>query len=116
MKIRTFYILSGDVYRVSVYTQDWSEGDTDLMVKYGEPQIDLGGDFTNPAFTLPTVLRNIKSESPFAQQFDARDTDAGVAKSRAQRWAADMATRITTAIGTLRGNTDDYSGEEVVTV
>lgn len=118
MKIRTFFILSNDVYRASVYTEDWSQADTDLMVKYGEPQIDLGGSFhdVHVVFTLPTVLKNIKSESPFAQQFDARDSDPETAKARAECWATEIGSRITTAVGTLRGNDDDYSGETVVVV
>lgn len=116
MKIRTFFILSNDKYRVSVYTEDWSEGDNELMVKYGEPQIDIGGSFSDPTFTLPSVLKNIKTESPFAEQFDARDTSAATAKARAQRWASDIADRIETAVGTLRGNDDDYSGETVVQI
>ena len=114
MNIRTFFTLANDVYKISVYTEDWSEGDTRLMKKFGEPQIDLGGSFTVPTFTLDTVLKNIMTESPFAQSFDVRD--AADAEDRADRWAADMATRITAAVTTLRANTDSYTKETVVTV
>ena len=116
MKIRTFYMLSNDVYRVSIYTEDWSEGDRELMQKYGEPQIDLGGTFTGttPHFTLPSVLKNIMSESPFGHGFDYRDTTD--AKNQANAWAAEIANRITDAVDTLRNNTDSYTKEEVIVV
>lgn len=114
MNIRTFYNLTNDVYQVSIYTQDWSEGDRELMKKFGEPQINVGGSFSNPTFTLPDSLKNIMSESPFAQRFDLRD--AADAKDRANRWATDMATTISDAVTTLRNNSDSYTKETVVTV
>jgi len=114
MKARTFKLLNNDIYQVSIYTQEWSQGDLDLIVKFGEPEIDLGGDFTVPTFTLPNDLAKIKSDSPFTVSFDVKD--AADAKDRANRWATDMITRLTSAIATLRGHSDDYSGEVVVTL
>ena len=115
MKIRTFKTLEDDIFRVTIYTQDWSEGDTALITKFGEPEIDLGGSFTGPPlYTLPTNLVNIKSESPFNQSFDT--SDFADAQDRADVWAAEIATRITTAVSTLRTDADDYTGESVVEV
>lgn len=117
MKIRTFYSLVNDVYAISVNTEDWSEGDRKLMEKYGQPQIDLGGTFgTGPGeFELPNRLVNILSDSPFTQSFDARDYPA-TAEDMADTWAAEIATRIQSAVTALRANVDGYSRETVETV
>lgn len=119
MKIRTFYMLVNDVYSISVYTEDWSEGDRKLMEKFGEPQIDLGGSFGSgpTAYTLPNRLASILSNSPFTQSFDARDyLTTPTAEERADIWATEIATRLTSAVTTLRANDDDYSRETVETV
>jgi len=113
MKLRKFFKLEGDVYRVTLMTQDWSEGDQELMSKYGEPEIDLGGSFDGP-FTLPNDLRRIMSESPFTERFDI--ADSALAEARAGVWETEISARITTAMTTLRANTDDFTKEEVETI
>ena len=71
MKIRTFYKLENDVYKVSINTEDWSERDVQLMEKFGEPEINLGGEFgDSPIFELDDNLVRIKSDSPFPVAFD----------------------------------------------
>ena len=119
MKIRTFYRLENDVYSVSIYTQDWSEGDKNLMQEFGEPQVDLGGDFgTGPnAFSLPNRLANVLTNSPFTQGFDARDfLTTPTAEDCANIWATEILARLTSAVTTLRANVDEYSRETVETV
>ena len=116
MKIRSFFVLDNNVFRVSIRTEDWSERDIRLMEKYGEPEIDVGGVFYDGglSFELDNDYKRIKSESPFAQGFDARDyTDA---EDRAETWADEIQSRITTAMTTLRQNDDEYSHEEVTTL
>lgn len=44
MKITTKKTLDNGVYRVSIWTGDWSENDVALMVAFGEPSINCGGD------------------------------------------------------------------------
>lgn len=114
MKLRKYNTLSNDVFTVTLITEDWSQADTELMIKFGEPEIDLGGSFTSPTFTLPSNLVKIKSESPFVQAFDYRDSTA--AEARANKWAADITTRITSAVATLRGQTDTFTGESVTNI
>jgi hypothetical protein len=119
MKIRTFYRLENDVYSVSIYIQDWSEGDKNLMQEFGEPQIDLGGTFgTGPnTFTLPNRLASILTNSPFTQNFDSRDyPTTPTAEDCANTWATTIASRLASAVTTLRANVDDYSRETVETV
>ena len=114
MKIRKLYTLDNAVYTVSLATEDWSQGDKDLMTEFGEPQIDLGGSFTTPTFTLPNKLVSILSDSPFVQSFDSRDH--ADADDRADRWATDVSARLVASVNTLRSNSDSFSREEVQNV
>ena len=117
MKLRQFKILNNDIYTVTLRTEDWSEADKVLMTKFGEPEIDLGGSFTVPTFTLDANLVRILSESPFVESFDSRDDAvAGDALAKANRWATDITTRITSAMGVLRAEADTFSGESVTTI
>ena len=117
MKIRTFKKLVDGVYQVSMYTEAWSELDRQLMAKFSEPEIDLGGDFTGApsvSYTLANDLQRVMSESPFNMVFDI--ADYADAYDRAEVWHATMVVRITSAITTLRLNADGYSGESVTEV
>lgn len=117
MKIRKYFSLDNDVYKVAFYTQDWSQGDKDLMAEFGEPEIDLGGNFDDGGaleFDLPSNLVTIMSASPFTQDFDIRDE--ADSEDRAELWATTIAARLVSAVTTLRTNTNDYSREEVQTV
>lgn len=110
MKIRTEKLLDGNVYRVTISTEDFSELDLELMAKYDEPEIDVGGSFTGPpAFTLPSNLAGIKSGSPFKEGFD--EDDFGDAEDRANVWAAEVTQRIKDELTTLRSNSDGFTGE-----
>ena len=74
MNIRTFKQIIGDVFQVTINTEQWSQLDNQLMASYGEPEIDLGGSFTGPpAFDLPSNFARIKSGSPFIGRFDGDD-------------------------------------------
>lgn len=116
MIIRVFYSLDNNVYRVSIRTEDWSQHDVKLMEKYGEPEIDVGGSFYDGVLTfdIDNDYRKIKSESPFAQGFDARDY--ADAEDRAELWGTSIRARITSALVALRQLEDAYSREEVTTV
>jgi len=114
MNLRVFYTVSNDIYTVAIHTEDWSEGDVRLMVKFGEPEVDLGGDFTVPTFSLDNNLVKIKSESPFTYSFDMRDY--ADSDDRAESWATEIKTRITSAVTTLRTLADAFTREEVTNV
>ena len=115
MKIRTFYTLQNDVFKVKVVTENWSEGDLSLMGLFGEPEVDIGGTFTGPpAYTLPSNLARILSESPFTQSFDSRDY--ADAEDRANVWGDEIVAKIDAAVVALRALSDDYTREEVETV
>lgn len=118
MNIRTFKKLEGGVYIVSVYTEQWSEGDRLLMEKYGEPTLALGGDFVSAPdyvdYSLPARYAKLMSESPFTQRFDSQDFND--ADARADVWKTEIQDRITVLVADLRARTDTFTGEEVVTI
>lgn len=115
MKIRIFSTVDNDVYKVTMYTEDWSEGDLKLMQLFSEPEIDLGGSFVGPpAYELPSRLVRIKTGSPFSQSFDARDY--ADADERAVVWDAAIQAKIIAAVAALRALSDTFTGEEVVNV
>ena len=44
MKIRKFFEIEDGVYICIIKTEDWSENDSNLMLRFGEPEIDVGGE------------------------------------------------------------------------
>ena len=121
MKIRVYSAVENGVFKVTITTEDWSEGDRQLMADYGEPQIDLGGTIDGQApdyvvFQLPDDYVNVMSDSPFQQGFDSRDTSAATAQDRAIAWKTTMVGRIEQAVTVMRETADTFTNEEVTVV
>lgn len=113
MRTRRITSLSNQKYKVVLYLEEFTELETKLMKKFGEPEIDVGGSFTGPpAFTLDSDLKKIRAESPFEVVFDGQsDIDA---QDKATAWRNEMTTRINTAITDLLVLNDTFSGEDIV--
>ena len=127
MKIRIFKKLQNGVFIVRIQTEDWSENDRNLMIKYGEPEINLGGTFVPDASSsdsasseeidLPTMYARVMTESPFIQRFDARDCGSiAEARSVAQQWASLIEERIAEVVSELRSKNDVFTTEEITEV
>ena len=112
MKIRAFTSIVDGKYSVAVYTEDFSEGDKQLMIKFGEPSVDVGGTFTG--FILPNQLRSLASGFPYTKFFDSRDNVS--AATHAATFLSTIKTRISSALSALRANTDTFTSEDVTTV
>jgi hypothetical protein len=112
MKIRAFTNIIDSKYSVTIYTEDFSEGDKQLMIKFGEPSIDVGGTFTG--FTLPNQLRSLAAGFPYTKFFDFRDNAS--AATHAATFLTTIKTRISSAVSTLRANTDAFTSEDVTIV
>jgi hypothetical protein len=116
-QIRVSKEIENQTFKVRIATEEFSQDDEDLLIEFGEPEVDLGGDFTGPpAYTLANNLAKIKSESPFVQSFDGRDevSDA-VAQSKADVWATEVVARIKTEMTTLRANANTFNDESLET-
>lgn len=120
MKIRILKRLVNGTFNICIQTEDWSEQDRTLMVKYGEPEIDLGGEFTytdeddEKIVTLDSNYVRIFSESPFTRKFDSRDygsTDS--AKQISTAWSTAIEERIATAVMNLRAQDEFMTTEEI---
>lgn len=119
--LRTFKTIENDIYVVVMAndTDALSNQDKDLMKKYGEPEIDLGGSFgTSPnVFTLPSKLVKIRSDFPIRQEFDSRsapfDTNTLI---KVNSWITQVSTEFSNAMTTLRDNTDTFTGESVTNI
>jgi len=121
MKIRTFSTVEQGVYKVTMNTEDWSERDQRLIADFGEPQVDIGGDFEGPApdyieFSLPSDYVNVMTDSPFQQTFDSRDSSSELAQQYAVLWKTTVIDRIAGAVETMRQIEDTFTKEEVAEV
>lgn len=122
MKIRTFNSINNDIYTV-VFDQDRaaiSQSDKDLIKKYGEPEINVGGTFlagTGNEYVLPDQFIRIVSDMPFTQNFDSTTgTFATATVTKVTQFVTDTLTKIEDAVTTLRANTDTFSGETVTNI
>ena len=118
-KLRTFKSIENDIYVVR-FEHDLtalSNSDKELMQKFGEPEIDLGGTFlasTANEYTLPTEYVKVRSDFPIRKEFDSRsapfDTNT---LTKVNAYKDEIQTRFTSAFTTLRANSDTFTGEEI---
>lgn len=118
MNLRKYSTIENNVYIVRLVTEDWSETDKALMTRFGEPTVNLGGDFaiTEPysEFHLDDNNVRVMSDSPFVQKFDIRDY--ADAESRADTWKTQVCGLIAAAVEALRLQANAWVKEEVETV
>lgn len=88
------------------FTASTLDGDVSLVATDFVPP-------TEPVFTLPDNLELIKSDSPFSQGFDERDSDD--AEERANLWATQVTQKLKDAITALRALDNTFTGENVET-
>lgn len=123
MKIRIIKKLTDNVFDVRVYTEDWSANDRELMIKYGEPEINIGGvvsyhsDATDEQVSLQfdDAYERIMTESPFTRKFDARDYNNSVeeAKAAAIAWSSSLENIIVAHVRNLREKDEFFTTEEI---
>jgi hypothetical protein len=117
LKIRRF--IDNDVFKItfSLDSEKLPESDKELLRKFGEPSIDIGGTYTpdvGDAYTLPVKYIRIKSDLPYTQEFDSKseaykdDTEA-----KALKFQETFITNYSEAFDTLRAKSDTFTGEQV---
>ena len=123
MKKRIFSEMDNGVYRVVITTEDWSEGDLELMEQFGEPEIDVGGEI-GYEFEDKSVSRAFGSEYvrlvhgfPYARGFDSRDyssvSETIVVGNKWKDSVAGLNGRIDKAVKELRSKSVVIPTEEI---
>jgi hypothetical protein len=99
------------------------ESDKELMRKFGEPTINVGGTFDDTSYpvtftyTLPDKFILIRTDMPYTQSFDSKSPDFSTAtQAKALLYEQTFVTRYQAAFVALRTLTDTFSGERVVTL
>ena len=114
MKITFDKELLDNKYSAEVKTE-FTDQELELITKFGDSQINVGGTITGPpAFDLEDQYRAIKAGFPYTYSIDGNGDSQ--AKDKMNAWITEVRDRLISAINTLRGKTDDYSGEVVETV
>ena len=120
MKKRVLRDMDNAVYRIVISTEDWSQGDMELMAMFGEPEIDVGGEIQYllgeeaKTKTFGNEFIRLMHGFPYSRGFDSRDyvsCDEAVAVGVA--WKEKILDRIDTAVLNLRSKQAPLPTEEV---
>jgi hypothetical protein len=128
LKIKKF--IDNDVWKINftLDTASLPESDKELIRKFGEPHIDIGGTYlanTPNQYVLPTKYIRVRSDLPFTQEFDAKShpmflTAPTVAKTSTQARAVAFQTyfinAFTAAFLALRTSQDTFTGEYIANI
>jgi hypothetical protein len=104
-----------------VFTIDTdSIGDDDFarVKKFGAPSINFGGAFTNgtQSYTLPDAFYDFPGDFPVNVSFSGTTPFNTAVEANLDLYRTTMTTRITTAITTLRGLSDGFTGEFITNI
>lgn len=120
MKKRVLRDMDNGVYRIILLTEDWSEGDRDLIARFGEPEINVGGEVSyiidgeTKTRTLGDEYVRLLRGFPYQRGFDARDyASVEEAVALGVAWKEMVLSRIDAAILALRAKAAPLPTEEV---
>jgi hypothetical protein len=112
-------VIDNDVFKItfSLDNERLPESDKDLLRKFGEPSIDIGGTYTPSAgteYTLPTKYIRVKSDLPHTQEFDSKSTIySSNAKEKAIKFQETFIAKYNAAFAALRAKADTFTGEQI---
>lgn len=121
-KLRIFKEISNKVYilRFENDPLSLSNADKELMQKYGEPEINIGGVFlasTGNTYTLPEEYVKIRSGFPFKREFDTKETFFATNTAvKVDAYSDTITSRFTAALAALRANTDAFTSETITNI
>lgn len=115
--------IENDIFKInfSLDIPSLAEADKELIRKFGEPSINIGGVYladTENEYTLPDKYIRIRTDLPYTQEFDAKSNELGFVSSKAQAMAFEesFVIKFEDAFTTLRSNTDTFTGERIVNI
>lgn len=109
--------ISNDIWAItfSLDLEKLSEGDKELMRKFGEPTINAGGivlQNTPLEYTFPDKFIKIRADLPFTQEFDSKSGFfAADTQAKAEGYQEHFVAAYTQAFEELRNNADTFTGE-----
>lgn len=121
-KLRVFQSIENDIYVVRFENDPLalSEEDKQLMQKFGEPEINLGGTFlaaTANEYTLPDEYVKVRSDFPIRKEFDSKgapfDTNTVI---KVTAFREDTTDKFTDAITALRAQADTFTSEFITDI
>lgn len=109
MDITRIKTITANKYTTEFKTS-FTTNEVQLINKYGDPRINVGGTFTGPpAFTLPDKYRDLKAGFPYTYYMDKNDDV--LAEDKMTVWGNEVKQRMTDAIVALRANVDTFTDE-----
>lgn len=122
MQFKVIQAISNNVWSLLFINilEELSENDRQLMLKFGEPLINVGGVFlsdTSDQFSFPNEYIKLRKDFPYKRNFDSRDAPFDtnlLTKVEAYREA--ILARVVTGIAQLRLNNDTFTGERVISI
>lgn len=123
LKIKRY--IENEVWKIvfSLDVASLSENDKQLISKFGEPEINIGGTYlasTPDEYILQDKYLRVRTDLPFVQEFDAksltRDNQAAAqvsAQAQAVAFQTAFVANYEDAFNTLRTTADTFSGEYV---
>jgi hypothetical protein len=110
--------LDNDVFKINfaLDTATLPESDKELIRKFGEPQINIGGIYledTDNEFTLADKYVRVRSDLPYTQEFDAKSNSLGFSSTQAQaiEFQRVFVEKYQAAFEELRALPDTFTGE-----
>lgn len=114
--------IENDVWKInfSLDVASLSENDKDLIRKFGEPQINIGGTFLAESineYVLPDKYVRVRSDLPFTQEFDSKSPDFETnVQIKAVAFQDNFVGLYEDAFVTLRDTEDAFTGEYLVNI
>jgi hypothetical protein len=119
LKIKRY--IENDIWNIcfSIDPASLPESDKDLIRKFGEPTINVGGTFgeSPDQYTLPEKFIRIKTELPYTQSFDSKSPDFETnTQIKAGVYETVFLQRYVEAFTNLRASVDTFTGESIVNI
>jgi hypothetical protein len=114
--------INNEVWQItfSLDSANLSESDKQLIAKFGEPTINVGGNFlisTADTYSLPDKYIRVRTDLPFTQLFDSTTAPFNTnTQVKAQAFQDAFVASYTAAFETLRATPDTFTGQYLFNV
>jgi hypothetical protein len=119
VQLKTKRFIENDVWKLNftLDTANLPESDKELIRKFGEPQINVGGTFLAGGadeYILPDKYIRVRTDLPYTQEFDSKsvgfDTNT---EAKALAFQIFFENAYEQAFTTLRESVDTFTGEYI---